>query len=53
MICITGERYNKRFKETIRSLLLKYKPEKVLVGDCSGVDTSAKEVCIEVTIEKI
>lgn len=49
-ICITGERCITCFKPLICKLLLAHKPTKVIFGDCTGVDTSAKEVCEEYKI---
>ncbi len=51
IVCITGERYTKKFEAAIRRELEELKPVLVLVGDCSGVDTSAQKVCKELGID--
>ncbi len=47
LLCITGERETNKFYPLIKRLLLEYKPEKVIFGDCSGVDTDARQICDE------
>lgn len=54
IVCITGERNNDSFEHTINVVLnsliditddkIKLK---IIFGDCSGVDTTAKKLCIE------
>ena len=56
VVCITGERETRVFRRTIGIVLdeLKKMTEnvdlKVIFGDCTGVDTDAKELCIEKNI---
>jgi len=48
VICVSGCRNDRSFKERIRVLLKEAQPEKVIVGCCkNGVDRSTREVCIE------
>lgn len=58
IVCITGERCVKTFRNTISVVLDELQKItndnsldlQLIFGDCSGVDTDAKELCIEKNI---
>jgi hypothetical protein len=59
VVCITGERENTAFENTIKIVLDELKKQtelhekhlKVIFGDCTGVDASAKKLCQEMGID--
>jgi hypothetical protein len=45
-VCITGERYTRLFYDKILSDISSVESDvRFIFGDCSGVDTCAKEIC--------
>lgn len=55
IVCITGERDNRGFREQIVDnicrLYMDKENIKFIFGDCSGVDIDAKEICTNLNIE--
>lgn len=52
-ICVSGERDNPKFKPLIKTLFQAHHPTRVIVGNCTGVDTSVQEVCDDLNIHVI
>ncbi len=56
IICISGERRSNYFRNRIEEEINKYKNKynnkmKCIFGDCDGVDSDAKDICIKLDIE--
>ncbi len=49
-ICITGQRDTHIFSNLIEKMLIIHKPSLVIFGDCTGVDTDAKNICEKLKI---